>query len=190
MDEETKKRIEEEEKIRAKAKAKAESDLKEDKKKEENKKVGKGCLVILGIIVFIIILINLGGGNDEKTTKDDTIKKEITTDAETIQLYEQAVLEILEENFSEIAKIELDSKEKAFFITATDPAFIIEAISAMEGDVTAINSWNNLVESFETLSKGIKETLPGYVLSLKNPVDETKIILMVVDGFVIYNFLD
>jgi hypothetical protein len=61
-----KKQIEEEEEIRAEARVKAEEGLKEKKKKEENKKVGQGCLVFLGIILVIIVLVNLGGGNDEK----------------------------------------------------------------------------------------------------------------------------
>lgn len=67
IDEIRKEEIQEEERLRAEARAQAEQDLKEKKKKEESKKAGVGCLVLLGIIVFSIMLILLTGGeNAEK----------------------------------------------------------------------------------------------------------------------------
>jgi len=58
--------IEKEEKMRAEARAKAEEELKREKKQEENKKIGIGCLGLLGFIVLIVILVSLSGGNSEQ----------------------------------------------------------------------------------------------------------------------------
>jgi len=61
--------IEKEERMRVETRAKAEEEIKARKEKEERKKGGLVLLVILGII-FIVVLVSLGGGKDEKNNSE------------------------------------------------------------------------------------------------------------------------
>ncbi len=179
-----KNKIEEEEKIRVEARVKAEEELSKKKKDEENKKVGLGCLVLIGIIVFIVILVSLSGNGEDSVITESELSVEET------QSREQGILAILEENFMGIANIELDSEREAFAIIPIDPDFTIELAYALDGNPQAIQSWNSMAENIRYLSEKIEMTLPGYAIELRNPANVENTILMVLDGYILYDALN
>lgn len=79
-----------------------------------------------------------------------------------------------------------DGKIKA----PTDPAFVAEAIQVMEGSAQALKDWAFLVESMKGLSESIADLIPGQYLQVVNPANEDLSLLILLDGYVYYNFAD
>ena len=104
--------------------------------------------------------------------------------------FEQLVLTILQDNFEGLAEVELVQEEETFYITSTDIQFTLELADVLEGKPSAIADWDFLVDSFRELSEAVEDLLPGYWLSVRNPVNPDNVILIVSDGVVIYNFTD
>jgi len=100
------------------------------------------------------------------------------------------VLSLLRDNFGDSADIEFVKEETTFYITPSDPAFILEVANMISGGSQSTEDWNNLVESFRSMSESSQEMLPDYWYSLRNPANPDNLLLIVSNGYVIYNFMD
>jgi hypothetical protein len=146
------------------------------------------------LIAFFLMLAAGSTGNDEEADRAiDEAPKVIEEEPEEyevdIEVLEQLVLNLLVENMGDVAEIEFVKEEETFYITPTAPSFVLEVMDAVEGQAYAVEGWEGLVESKIGLSKSIEELLPGYWLSLRNPVNPELSLLIVSDGFVLYDFL-
>jgi hypothetical protein len=169
----------------------------------------KGCLV--GIVVFLflvlIIIIAIISCSDDKKEPapaigepagEETAGEEAAEPAEPADEPEEidtetlaaAALSLLEANFEGSATVEYDAEESSFNITPTDPAFVAEAIQVMEGSAQALKDWASLVESMKGLSESIAELIPDQYLQVVNPDNPELSLLILLDGYVDYNFAD
>src|SRR5690554_1191173 len=121
---------------------------------------------------------------DEDETDEDELEHEIVEGEESIEGADQDTLENLalmsiQDNFQEMADIELDKENKTFKMHITDPAFTDELLFMIEND-TVLDDWNYLVDSFAVMSESMNALLgDGYALHLLNPLNVENTLLMV-----------
>ena len=87
------------------------------------------------------------------------------------------------------AIVSVDTVNKVFIIIPTDSSIPQILVSAYQGDSTALANWNELVISLCGLSVSIADNLPNYSLEFINPSNVGKVLLVVSNGTIIYNFL-
>lgn len=93
--------------------------------------------------------------------------------------------------FSNMAEIEYDSSADMLTIFPTDEGFTMEIFYMMLGHEESIRDWDILVESLTELSISVSEMVDEDIqIAILNPEDSDKVLLLVQDGFVLYNFSD
>lgn len=103
------------------------------------------------------------------------------------EFLEDMALNIMEDNLSSQAEIDLNRELKVFTITPTDPQFTQALVMVAEG-VNGEDDWNFMVYSLSDLSESMTELLgEGYSLSLINPANPEKQLLLLSDGQVLYD---
>lgn len=122
---------------------------------------------------------------DSNLPKDDAE----AADQESAEMSPSLALSIMQESYSGIADIEYHEGINAFTIIPTQAEFLA-AVIALSNETTQTEetreTWDSVVESMGGLSK----SLPGYIISLANPVNTENTLLMVMDGVVIFNFVE
>lgn len=122
---------------------------------------------------------------DEKTAAEDEAKK-----AQSQDLLESAALSIIEKNMGDSMDIEFVKEVKTFALTPTDPEFTIELLEMIDG-TRSLADWNLLVESMASVSNSLEDMLgEGYLLAVHNPIQSDKVILGIMDGFILYDAFD
>lgn len=93
--------------------------------------------------------------------------------------------------FSSMAEVEYDSSADMLTIFPTDGGFTMEIFYMMLGHEESIRDWDILVESLTELSISVSEMVDEDIqIAILNPEDSDKVLLLVQDGFVLYNFSD
>ena len=93
--------------------------------------------------------------------------------------------------FSSIAEVEYDSSADMLTIFPTDEGFTMEIFYMMLGHEESIRDWNVLVESLTELSVSVSGVVDEDIqIAILNPEDSERVLLLVQDGFVLYNFAD
>lgn len=162
----------------------------------------KGCLggvliFLILILIIIILIVSCGDDKEEPALSTGPAGKEVAEppaeepgkEVDTATLAAVA-LSLIEDNFEGIAVVSYDADQKSFNITPTDPDFVAAAMAVMEGGSQALDDWAFMVESMEGLSRSISNTLPGHYLQLVNPANPELSLLILLDGYVFYNFAD
>ena len=91
--------------------------------------------------------------------------------------------------FSSMAEVEYDSSADMLTIFPTDEGFTMEIFYMMLGHEESIRDWDVLVESLTELSSSVSEMVDEDIsIAILNPEDSEKVLLLVQDGFVLYNF--
>lgn len=99
--------------------------------------------------------------------------------------------EIMVEAFSSTSEVEYDSSADMLTILPTDERFTMEIFYMMLGHEENIRDWDVLVESLTELSSSISEIVDEDIqIAILNPEDSERVLLLVQDGFVLYNFAD
>lgn len=100
---------------------------------------------------------------------------------------EQAMLSIIKTSFDGIADVKFDKDSKAYTIFPTEDGFI-QAIALMQSGAMSKDTWYGLVDSTKQTSSNMSKQLgSGYTLNILNPANKDNVILMVMDGVVIYD---
>ena len=104
------------------------------------------------------------------------------------------VMEMLEDSMGDLTDFRLiewnegDFDGKAILLEPTDPEFEFGVVMASMGDRDAMESWDDMVLSFEELSGNISDLLgDDYMMMMMNPADYDLMILSVWDGILIYD---
>lgn len=93
--------------------------------------------------------------------------------------------------FSSTSEVEYDSSADMLTIFPTDERFTMEIFYMMLGHEENIRDWDILVESLTELSSSISGIVDEDIqIAILNPEDSDKVLLLVQDGFVLYNFSD
>lgn len=129
--------------------------------------------------------------------KEDTVVEEIEEEAEVEEVEysrEDRVLiahVMMADAFSSMAEVEYDSSADMLTIFPTDEGFTMEIFYMMLGHEESIEDWDVLVKSLTELSSSVSEMVDEDIqIAILNPEDSEKVLLLVQDGFVLYNFAD
>ena len=93
--------------------------------------------------------------------------------------------------FSDMSEVEYDSSADMITIFPTDERFTMEIFYMMLGHEENIRDWEVLVESLTELSSSVSGIVDEDIqIAILNPEDSERVLLLVQDGFVLYNFAD
>ena len=146
---------------------------------------------------------------EEKTEvveeKEETIVEEVEEEIEEIDEEVEEVEEVkysredrvfiahvmMTDAFSSMAEVEYDSSADMLTIFPTDEGFTMEIFYMILGHEESIRDWDVLVESLTELSSSVSGIVDEDIqIAILNPEDSEKVLLLVQDGFVLYNFAD
>lgn len=93
--------------------------------------------------------------------------------------------------FSSMSEVEYDASADMLTIFPTDEGFTMEIFYMMLGHEESIRDWDVLVESLAELSSSVSGVVDEDIqIAILNPEDSERVLLLVQDGFVLYNFAD
>lgn len=99
----------------------------------------------------------------------------------------ELALMVLDDTMSSVGTIHYYEEDDIIEITPTDPAFTDELYLVVSG-IASPDSWNDMVESFIGLSESLTLLVDEDIsLGLLNPENESRYILVIKDGYVLYN---
>lgn len=137
--------------------------------------------------------------------KEETIVEEVEEEIEEIDEEVEEVEEIeysredrvfiayvmMADAFSSTSEVEYDSSADMLTIFPTDERFTMEIFYMMMGHEENIRDWDVLVESLTELSSSVSGVVDEDIqIAILNPEDSERVLLLVQDGFVLYNFAD
>jgi hypothetical protein len=106
---------------------------------------------------------------------------------EDIKIQEEVMLGLFKDNFGDSADVTFDPESKMYKIVPMEGGLALELAQMMEGTLST-DSWYRLVESTQKVSSNLLDQMgSGYSISLVNPVAHDKILLLVMDGIVVYD---
>ena len=134
----------------------------------------------------------------EEVVKKEPVKKEEPApvkkeepkkdDSKAQEFLEDKHLEILQNSYDGMSSVKFNREEKMFVVTPTNEDLIMAITMVMSGNPGLQQNWDELVGSFVDMSATMKENLgDGYSISMSNPVNTDNIILIVMNGTVIYD---
>ena len=98
---------------------------------------------------------------------------------------------IMADAFSSMSEVEYDASADMITIFPTDERFTMEIFYMMLGHEEYIRDWDILVESLTELSSSVSGIVDEDIqIAILNPEDSERVLLLVQDGFVLYNFAD
>lgn len=109
-------------------------------------------------------------------------KKDETPSNEEIKLM---VLNIMKNNYANIATCSINEELKAFTVTPLDKGFAEAAVYAKQGNVELKKVWDTSLNDYKTLSREIHKMLPGYSLVVCNPASPDRMLIAVTNGVVL-----
>jgi hypothetical protein len=160
-----------------------------------------GKLTKLSVLVILLILVMLLGSCFLITGLEQESETVNTPAPTTIVINET---ESPQENRAEIESAMLDTLNTIFADTATvyftgDMGYIVvpeggqqfadEVQMAKLGNSEYLSEWESITSMVKMMSETMYHSLPGYALSLVNPVDTTLSLYTVIDGDVIYDVM-
>jgi hypothetical protein len=160
-------------------------------------KVLKITFISFGILAILVVIaaINSEDTEPEKAAakveevgpvaaKPEPVKEEPVVDN---ALMEQVFFQTLKDSYKGTAEVTFDSKTKSFNIKPTDDAFTLGVGQIINGQ--NLESYNSLLDAFKTGSKNLQEAMGnGYTLNLLNPVNPDNILIIAMDGEIVYKF--
>jgi hypothetical protein len=106
---------------------------------------------------------------------------------EDIKAKEEVMLGLFKDNFGNSADITFDPESKMYKIVPVEGGMALELAQMLEGTLST-DSWYALVDSTKDVSNNILDQMgSGYSISIVNPVAHDKILLLVMDGVVLYD---
>ena len=121
-----------------------------------------------------------------ETTTPKTVA--VSTTATVQEDYPSQVLEIFKETYQGLFEVKLDGSDYIF--TSAGEAFNSVFEDAVNNKKDAIDSINSLANSLAETTEMFLEEYKNYSVSVINPINAEKVLLVVKDGVIEYNFLD
>lgn len=130
----------------------------------------------------------------EAKRKEEAAKKEAEAAAAEKAQYKELLAQIIVDDYhargDSGTTMTYHKEYDAFFILPVSEDLKNAMILAVNG-ILPIETWDNLVSSFVSLSESISDVMgPGHSLILVNPVNQDLHLLFVMDGVVIYDVMD
>ena len=136
--------------------------------------------------------------------KEETVVEEVEEEIEEIDEEEEVeeaeysredrvfiAHSIMVDTFSSMSEVEYDSSADMLTIFPTDERFTKEIFYMMLGHEEYIRDWDVLVETLAELSSSVSDIVDEDIqIAILNPEDSERVLLLVQDGFVLYDFSD
>lgn len=136
--------------------------------------------------------------------KEETVVEEVEEEIEEIDEEEEVeeaeysredrvfiAHEIMVDAFSSMSEVGYDSSADMLTIFPTDERFTKEIFYMMLGHEEYIRDWDVLVETLAELSSSVSDIVDEDIqIAILNPEDSERVLLLVQDGFVLYDFSD
>lgn len=138
---------------------------------------------------FLTVLM-LAGCGDIETTSDEAEEpvQEVSND-KTQKEKVQIVIRMLEEHMSD-SEIEYREESKLFIVHSNNQELAKE-IAMIYEEVLPMDSWEVMVDSMANASKSFSDILgDGYSLAMSNPANHDNLLIIVMDGIVIYDAME
>lgn len=157
---------------------------------------------IMAVLSATLLLWGCSDNNDiveEELVKEEKIEIEkeetVVEEVEEIEYSREDRVFIahvmMADAFSIMAEVEYDSSADMLTIFPTDEGFTMEIFYMMLGHEENIRDWDILVESLTELSSSVSGIVDEDIqIAILNPEDSERVLLLVQDGFVLYNFAD
>src|SRR5699024_4575250 len=127
--------------------------------------------------------------NEAKEKAEQEAKEKAEKEVADKENAETIYLQIMRESVGSYVDIQFDKTSKAYTMTPTDPG-LIDEISMLPMGI-GHEEWGVLVDGMASMSKSGKNLVgEGYTINLVNPLNHENVILLIVDGEVIYNVID
>ena len=154
--------------------------------------------VILGSVLILAAIGNII--ENEPVTKEEPKTEEVVKKEEPVKKEKPApepkedrsdvladkYLQILKENYEGTSTVTYNKETGMFKITPTDDDLKLSFAMIASGDID-ISMWQTIVNSMLEMSKTMG---PDYSIALVNPANTELILLSVMDGIVVYNFME
>ena len=132
--------------------------------------------------------------SDEETVETVETTEVVANTEEVDTEYSQEDAEDVMETYLQIKlegfDIELNRDSKVFYIVPKDRSAMNPLVD-VQTDPEVAELWEEIAYNFENVSEGILKSLgEGYVINFQNPYDESKTLLLVKDGQIVYNFTE
>ncbi|WP_157130782.1 hypothetical protein [Halobacillus mangrovi] len=124
---------------------------------------------------------------EEKAKKEAEEKKKAEEDKAKSDATGAVIVSLMEENFKNTADISYDNESKMIIVKPVGAQFTTELLLMIDG-MKSMDDWNYLSDQMASFSKTISENFgEGYSLVILNPMNEDRVMIMVMDGVVIYD---
>ena len=125
---------------------------------------------------------------EEEIIEEDEPEEEVETELSREDRVSVAYV-MMADAFSSTAEVDYDASIDALTLLPTDEQFTLEIVYMMMGREENIKSWNALVESLAELSISVSGIVDEDIkIAILNPEDSERVLLVVQNGFVLYNF--
>lgn len=127
--------------------------------------------------------------------KEETVVEEVEEEIEEAEYSREDRVfiahSIMVDAFSSMSEVEYDSSADMLTIFPTDERFTKEIFYMMLGHEEYIRDWDVLVETLAELSSSVSDIVDEDIqIAILNPEDSERVLLLVQDGFVLYDFSD
>jgi len=144
-------------------------------------------LVMISVSTILIVLTVITTATAQTTPATGTTASATTVaDPGLVEKVKLLFRDILKES----ADITLDAQGKVFKAIPTK-AYLNDMIDlAMKGDADGIKTWNQFVGTMAGFSKDVASIMPGYAISIQDPANPDKAILIIHAAEILLNFIN
>lgn len=151
------------------------------------------------LLMLMLAVGLLVGCGEEKAVKEPSKAEEKTIrieEKEPVKIEESDTLSpdealyIIQESLQKSSKITLNEETKTYQVYITDEKLKLYIMRMMAGEVS-LDKWNEMVDIYKKISQTISDMVGrDYAVQLHNPANDDMVILLLMDGTVLYDSLN
>lgn len=125
----------------------------------------------------------------DKAEAERIAAEEAAAEEEAIddEMAEEVMLWVLKDNMGDVVDVTFDAESQTYTLYATDEDFAKALMFVAAGDLP-IEQWEQITANIAELSLNISDQLgTGYTIMFANPVNDENIILIAMDGTILYD---
>lgn len=132
----------------------------------------------------------------KKVNEPQKVEEKENKRTENIELDEDskvdAAVDILKTNFKDLADISVNKSEKYILLTPKGDFKTSVMYLAVSGgnQPELLEAWDTAVDSMINMSDSMSKVIPGYSINIVNPANTENVLLTIIDGILIYDFVN
>jgi len=147
----------------------------------------KICSLILTIVLGLSLVFCFSGCAQELSPVPGPAPALETaqTEAEKTTI----ILSVFQEHMGDTATVEVSLFEETFYFIPKDDGILHVAQKAKQGDLKSLEAWDEITTTFQDMSEGIIDVLPDYMLAIVDAEDDDNILLGIINGRVVFDYV-